>query len=130
MKFYVSLQFLPYWVGSFILQKTAENSDDFQPTTNQLPEPVDRDNNNLMQLLKTIKLQGHGVVLSQHNKIFSLGYKKTNQNIHHEKYSRKEKHFMLDWSDIIKSGEENVLRTFQNFESSSDLTDKCIHQIH
>ena len=44
------------WVCSFVLQKNTDNDNDFQASN--LPEPIDSDDNKLMQLPKFIKLQG------------------------------------------------------------------------
>ena len=64
--------------------KTVNAENEFQQTS--LPEPVDSDDNGLMQFPKSIKLQMSGAVLSRRSKKVVLRYNKPKKNIQPEKY--------------------------------------------
>ena len=119
--------------------KTVNAENEFQQTS--LPEPVDSDDNGLMQFPKSIKLQMSGAVLSRRSKKVVLRYNKPKKNIQPEKYS----HSLLilfyhlqmktlHGSYAAKLNEENVLeianQNKQKFESNGDLIGSYVHKIH
>ena len=126
-----------------IIKKIVNAENDFQQTN--LAEPVDCDDNGLMQLPKSIKLQTSSAVLSRRtSRKVVLRYDKPNRNIHPEKYLHSlliffypftnENDLMLGGSYAAKLSEENVLefvnQNKQKFEPNGNLSVSYVHQLH
>ena len=123
-------------------KRISYDDNDFQ--SNSMPDPIDTNDSNLMELPKLIKLSTSTEMLYRHNRKIVLRYHKPNKEIHPEKYTHylltlvypftDKKQLVINESYIYKLNEENVLEIInknkQIFEPNSDLIDNYVHQIH
>ena len=65
-------------------KKISYDDKDFQ--SNNLQDPMDRNDSKLMELPKLIKLSASGEILSRRNRKIDLRYHKPDKEIHPEKY--------------------------------------------
>ena len=66
-------------------KKISYDDKDFQ--SNNLQDPMDRNDSKLMELPKLIKLAASGEILSRRNRKIVLRYHKPDKEIHPEKYA-------------------------------------------
>ena len=75
-------------------KKISYDDKDFQ--SNNLQDPMDRNDSKLMELPKLIKLSASGEILSRRNRKIDLRYHKPDKEIHPEKYA----HCLLYFSTL------------------------------
>ena len=123
-------------------KKISYDDNDFQ--SNNLPDPIDTNDSQLMEFPKLIKFSATGEILSRRNRKIVLRYQKPNKEIHPEKSAHcllillypftDEKKLVINGSYVSKLNEENLLETInqnkQIFEPNLDLIETYIHQIH
>ena len=123
-------------------KKISYDDNNFQ--SDNLPDPIDTNDNKLIEFPKLIKLSAWGEILSRRNRKIVLRYHKPNKEIHPEKYVHfllilfypftDEKQLGINESYVSKLNEENVWEIInqnkQTFEQNSDLIDNYVHQIH